>query len=156
MRCGSNPCAHPRNHRRDIWKHAGLPQIYEGRSGASDLTYAPATRLGSISYPFCQNDDTGARLMMSEQIWPPKQRVAKKAPRTCRKRGASPLSNRKSQSTVRLSKRSRRLVRPPRHMIVVNRVFSPRQYNFVIGPIPVLYARVADCCLQPSCPIGSS
>jgi hypothetical protein len=65
MRCGSNPCAHPQNHRRDIWKHAGLPQIYEGRSGASDLTYAPATRLGSITYPFCQNDDTGARLMMS-------------------------------------------------------------------------------------------
>jgi hypothetical protein len=30
--------------------------------------------------------------------------VAKKAPRTCRKRGASPLSDRKSQSTVRSSK----------------------------------------------------
>jgi hypothetical protein len=85
---------------------------------------------------------------MSEQIWPPKQRVAKKAPRTCRKRGASPLSNRKSQSTVRLSKRSRRLVRPPRHMIVVNRVFSPRQYNFVIGPIPVSYTQAADCRLR--------
>ena len=40
---------------------------------------------------------------------------AKKAPRTCRKRGAGPLSDRKSQSIVRLSKDQGGSFRPPRH-----------------------------------------
>ena len=68
---------------------------------------------------------------------------AKKAPRTCRKRGAGPLSDRKSQSIVRLSKDQGGpsvLLDTP----VVNCVFNRRQYNFVIGPIPVLYAQAAD------------
>ena len=68
---------------------------------------------------------------------------AKKAPRTCRKRGAGPLSDRKSQSIVRLSKDqggSSVLLDTP----AVNCVFNRRQYNFVIGPIPVLYAQATD------------
>ena len=68
---------------------------------------------------------------------------AKKAPRTCRKRGAGPLSDRKSQSIVRLSKDqggSSVLLDTP----VVNCLFNRRQYYFVIGPIPVLYAQAAD------------
>ena len=62
---------------------------------------------------------------------------AKKAPRTCRKRGAGPLSDRKSQSIVRLSKDqggSSVLLDTP----VVNCVFNRRQYNFVMGLIPVI------------------
>ena len=73
----------------------------------------------------------------------PTARVGQKAPRTCRKRGAGPLSDRKSQSIVRLSKDqggSSILLDTP----VVNCLFNRRQYYFVIGPIPVLYAKAAD------------
>ena len=73
----------------------------------------------------------------------PAARVGQKALRTGRKRGAGPLSDRKSQSIVRLSKDqggSSVLLDTP----VVNCLFNRRQYYFVIGPIPVLYAQAAD------------
>jgi hypothetical protein len=75
----------------------------------------------------------------------PDARVRPKKPRApCGKRGAGPLSDRKSQSIVRSSKNqggSSVLQDTP----VVNCVFNRRQYNFVIGPIPVLYAQAGRC-----------
>jgi hypothetical protein len=68
---------------------------------------------------------------------------AKKAPRTYRKRGAGPLSDRQSRSIIRLSKDqggSSVLLDTP----VVICAFNRRQYNFVIRPIPVFYAQAAD------------
>ena len=66
----------------------------------------------------------------------PAARVGQKAPRTCRKRGAGPLSDRKSQSIVRLSK-DQGGSSVFLDTSVVNCLFNRRQYYFVIGPIPV-------------------
>lgn len=63
--------------------------------------------------------------------------VAKKAPHTYRKCGANPLFVIESLSPL-LGYRKIKEVRPSsRHMIVVTCVFNCRQYNFVIGPMPV-------------------
>ena len=76
-------------------------------------------------------------------FYEPAARVGQKSPAHLTKRGAGSLSDRKSQSIVRLLKDqggSSVLLDTP----VVNCLFNRRQYYFVIGPIPVFYAQAAD------------